>query len=440
MRKHILIVLGLLVLLGIGGLVYLGWPDTAQVDIARVQGARPEITAPRKQLIPTVQVADAVGWGDAIPTPAPGLAVVAFAKGFSHPRWLYELPNGDVLVAESNSPPRKGGGLTGWVMKTLMGKAGAGVPSANRITLLRDTDGDGVADARSVFASGLNSPHGMTLVGDTFYVANTDALVRFKYRTGATKLTGEPETVVRYPGGGNHWARNVVASADGKKLYVSVGSASNVAEGGLEKERRRAMIIEVDPATKAMRVFGAGLRNANGMAWEPRSGRLWTVVNERDMLGSDIAPDYLTSVTLGDNFGWPWFYWGGYEDARVEPKNDELRQYSRRPDYALGPHVAALGLTFAQNARLGANFADGAFIGLHGSWNRKPVSGYKVVFVPFGQRGFPEPGVKPVDVLTDFLDKDGNARGRPVGVIVDQTGALLVADDVGNVVWRVAAK
>ena len=440
MFKHVLGVLALIVVVVIAGVVYLAWPDTARLDIAAVQGVRPTISAPRLQTLPTVKIADVVGWQNgAKPTPAPGLAVAAFATGLDHPRWVYELPNGDVLVAESNRPPAKTTPtLTDRVMGFFFKKAGAGSPSANRITLLRDANGDGVAEVKTAFLTGLNSPTGMALVGDTLFVANTDAVVRFPYQAGQTRITAKPMTVARYPGGGNHWARGLVASPDGKHLYVSIGSASNIAEKGVEIEKKRAMIIEVTPENGYWRIFGAGLRNPQGMAWEPRSGRLWTVVNERDMLGSDLAPDYLTSVTLGDNFGWPWYYWGGYTDTRVEPANPGLQQYSRRPDYALGPHVAALGLSFAQNARLGANFANGAFIGEHGSWNRKPVSGYKVVYVPFGDNGFPATNAKPVDVLTGFLTKDGDAQGRPVGVIVDRTGALLVADDVGNVIWRVS--
>ena len=441
MLKHIVRVLLIAALVAIAGAVYLGWPDQARLDMAQVQGARPTISAPRQQTIPTVKIADVVGWQDgAKPTPATGLTVAAFASGLDHPRWLYELPNGDVLVAETNRPPSTGGGLTNWIMGLFFKKAGAAVPTANRITLLRDADGDGVAEVKTAFLTGLNSPTGMALIGDSFFVANTDAVVRFPYQPGQTSITAKPTTVVRYPGGGNHWARGLVASPDGKRLYVSIGSASNIGENGLDLEKKRAMIIEVDPASGWWRIFGAGLRNPQGMAWEPRTNRLWTVVNERDMLGSDLVPDYLTSVTLGDNFGWPWYYWGGYPDQRVDPPNPELQQYSRRPDYALGPHVAALGLSFAQNARLGANFSNGAFIGEHGSWNRKPVSGYKVVFVPFGDHGFPAADARPVDILTGFLNKDGDAQGRPVGVIVDRTGGLLVADDVGNVVWRVSRK
>jgi glucose/arabinose dehydrogenase len=440
MRKHILIVLGLIVLVGIAGFAYVAWPDTARLSVAEVAGVRPDITAPRIQTIPTVAVADVVGWqGGATPTAATGLAVRPFATGLDHPRGLYRLPNGDVLVAETNSPPRDGGGIQGVVMKWLMGKAGAGVPSANRITLLRDSNGDGVADQRTVFMTGLNSPYGMTLFKGQLYIANTDALVRVPYTDGQTRITAKPELVIKLNPGGNHWARNVIPAPDGKTLFVSVGSSSNIAENGMEAEKYRANILQVWPDAKTFRIYAAGLRNANGMAINPITGQLWTVVNERDMLGSDLAPDYLTRVEFGDQFGWPWYYWGGYPDSRVEPANPALQQYSKRPDYALGPHVAALGLDFANDVKLGGSYTNGAFVSEHGSWNRKPVSGYKVVYVPFGANGYPAVGTKPVDVLTGFLDDQGKARGRPVGVIADKTGAMLVADDVGNVVWRVTA-
>ena len=440
MRKHILIVLGLIVLVIIAGVTYVGWPDTAQLPADQVTGRRPTISDPRIQTIPTVKVADVVGWRDgATPVAAAGLKVQPFATGLDHPRWLYRLPNGDVLVAESNSPPRKGGGIQGFVMKLLMGKAGAGVPSANRITLLRDADGDGVAETRSVFMTGLNSPVGMTLLNGMLYIANTDSLVRVPYTDGMTKVAAKPELVVKLNGGGNHWARTLIPNTDGKTLLVGVGSSSNIAENGIDAERYRANILQVWPKEKTYRVFAAGLRNPQGMAINPQSNRLWTVVNERDMLGSDLVPDYLTQVEFGDNFGWPWYYWGGYPDSRAEQDNPQLQQYSKRPDYALGPHVAALGLAFSADAKLGARFASGAFVGEHGSWNRKPVSGYKVVFVPFAAGGFPAENAKPIDVLSGFLDKDGKAQGRPVGVITDKAGALLVADDVGNRVWRVSA-
>ncbi len=441
MRKHILIVLGLIVLVGIAGFAYLAWPDTAKLDVNQVAGKTPDITAPRIQMLPTIGVAKAVGWPKgAMPTPAAGLGVQPFATGLDHPRWMYRLPNGDVLVAETNSPPREGPGIVTRVMNFLMGRAGAGVPSANRITLLRDADGDGTAETRSTFMTGLNSPFGMTLMNGQLYIGNTDALVRVPYADGVTKITAKPERVIKLNGGGNHWARNVIAAADGKTLYVSVGSSSNIAENGMDAEKYRANILQVWPADKNWRIYAAGLRNPNGMAINPRSGQLWTVVNERDMLGSDLAPDYLTQVEFGDHFGWPWYYWGGYPDSRVEPKNPALQQYAKRPDYALGPHVAALGLTFANDAKLGARFTNGAFVGEHGSWNRKPLSGYKVVYIPFGDTGFPAAKAKPVDILGGFLNADGEAQGRPVGVITDKTGALLVADDVGNAIWRVSAK
>jgi glucose/arabinose dehydrogenase len=439
MIRHVLIVIGLVILAAIGGIVYLAWPDTAKLSVAEVAGVRPDITPPRIQTIPTVEIADVVGWRQGeTPVAATGLKVQPFATGLDHPRWLYRLPNGDILVAETNSPPRDGGGLTGWVMGKLLDKAGAGVPSANRITLLRDSNGDGVADQRSVFMTGLNSPFGMTLFKGQLYIANTDALVRVPYSDGETRITAKPETVVKLNPGGNHWARGVIPNPDGKTLYVSVGSASNIAEDGLDAEKYRANILQVWPDAKTFRIYGAGLRNPVGMAINPITKQLWTVVNERDMMGSDLAPDYLTQVEFGDNFGWPWYYWGGYPDSRVDPANPQLQQYSKRPDYALGPHVAALGLAFSDDIRLGGSYASGAFVGEHGSWNRKPVSGYKVVYVPLGANGFPAVGTKPVDVLTGFLDSKGNARGRPVGVIGDKTGAMLVADDVGNVIWRVS--
>jgi glucose/arabinose dehydrogenase len=388
-----------------------------------------------------VNVAEATGWpAGAAPTPAAGLQVVEFAGGLDHPRWLYRLPNGDVLVAESNKPPKpegSGGGIKGWFAARVMKKAGAAVPSANRITLLRDADGDGKAEVKTPFLSGLSSPFGMALVGDTLYVANADALVAFPYAAGATRIAAAPRKVADLPAGRNHhWTKSLVASADGSRLYVGVGSNSNVAEHGLEEERNRAAILEIDPATGAVRVYASGLRNPVGMDWAPGGGPLWVAVNERDEIGSDLVPDYMTSVRPGGFYGWPWSYYGDHVDTRVEPARPDMVAKAIRPDYALGPHTASLGLTFSEGARLGPRFASGAFVGQHGSWNRKPRSGYKVVFVPFAAG---KPSGPPVDVLTGFLSGD-KALGRPVGVEIAADGALLVADDVGNKIWRVSAR
>lgn len=441
--RKILIVLLVLAVIGAVAIWWLTRPDVARLAANDVTGQIPKLSETRAQTVPTVNVAKAIGWSDgAKPTAASGLTVAAFAKGLDHPRWLYRLPNGDMLVAESNSPPREGSGITAWAMKLLMGRAGAGVPSADRITLLRDADGDGVAESRSTLltaANGLASPFGMLLVGDTLYVANHNAVVAFPFKVGETKITAKARKIADLPGGGNHWTRDIVLAPGGKTFFVSVGSASNIAENGLDVEKNRAAILEVDPRTGRSRIFASGLRNPIGLAFYPGTERLWTVVNERDMLGSDMPPDYLTQVDIGSFYGWPWHYWGGYVDKRVQPQRPDLREYTARPDFALGAHTAPLGLTFAQDLRLGSRYVNGAFIGLHGSWNRVPASGYKVVFVPFDRRGLPAKGAKPIDVLTGFLDGEGNAMGRPVGVTADRTGALLVADDVGNTIWRVAA-
>ena len=350
------------------------------------------------------------------------------------------LPNGDVLVAESNAPPKPEGGkgIKGWVMGLVMKRAGAAVPSANRITLLRDTDGDGVADLRTVLLEKLHSPFGMALVGNQLYVANSDAVVRFPYEAGVTRITAPGTKVVDLPAGpiNHHWTKNLIASKDGSKLYVTVGSNSNVGERGMAAETGRAAIWEVDAGSGAHRIFASGLRNPNGMAWEPLGAVLWTVVNERDELGSDLVPDYLTSVRDGAFYGWPYSYFGQHVDARVQPPQPALVASAVAPDYALGPHTAPLGLAFSGGTSLPALFANGMFIGQHGSWNRRPHSGYKVIFVPFTNGS---PSGMPVDVLTGFLSEEGNAYGRPVGVALDKRGALLVADDVGNIVWRVTS-
>ena len=404
-------------------------------------GPAPKLPAPQSSLVPTVNVATAVGWpAGATPTAAPGMAVRAFATGLDHPRWLYVLPNGDVLVAESNAPPKKDEGfsLMGFFMNFFMKKAGARVPSADRITLLRDADGDGVAETRSVYRAGLHSPFGIALVGDTLYIANADAIVKLPYREGAPSNDATPVKVVDLPGGprNHHWTKNIIASRDGSKLYATVGSNSNVAENGMEEEVDRAAILEVDIATGNRRLYASGLRNPNGLGWEPATGALWTVVNERDMLGNDLVPDYLTSVKEGAFYGWPYSYFGQNVDDRVKPPRPDLVAKAVVPDYALGSHVAPLGLVFYGGSLLPQQYRGGAFIGEHGSWNRKPKSGYKVVFVPFAGG---KPSGLPQDFLTGFLTSDeADARGRPVGVAVDKSGALLVADDVGNAIWRVA--
>ena len=442
MRKF-LIALCLLGALLLGAFWWLARPDVAQLGASDVTGRFPKLGAIRQQTIPTVKVAKAVGWpAGEKPSAAGGLTVNAFARNLDHPRWLYRLPNGDVLVAESNSPPREGGGITGWVMNKLMARAGAGVPSANRITLLRDADGDGVAESRSVLltaANGLASPFGMVVLGNSLYVANHDAVIAFPFKVGDTRITAKARKIADLPGGGNHWTRDLILSPGGQTFYVSVGSASNIAENGLDVEKRRAAILEVDPRTRQVRIFATGLRNPVGLALNPSNQRLWAVVNERDMLGSDMPPDYLTQVDIGAFYGWPWSYWGGYVDKRVRPERPDLLEYTARPDFALGAHVAPLGLAFAKDVRLGGSYASGAFIGLHGSWNRVPASGYKVVYVPFDANGLPTKGARPIDLLAGFLDSEGNARGRPAGLSADGTGALLVADDVGNVIWRVAS-
>jgi glucose/arabinose dehydrogenase len=411
----------------------------ARLAVADGIGPRPNLPPPETSILPTVDVVKAKGWpADARPTPPEGLAVGPFAQGLDHPRWLYVLPNGDVLVAETNAPPRPedSKGIKGWFFKRYQKKAGGTVPSANRITLLRDSDGDGVADVRSVFLSGLNSPFGMALVDNVLYVANTDALVRFPYSEGQTTIGAPPTKVVDLPAGplNHHWTKNVIATADGSKLYVSIGSNSNAAENGIDQEEDRAMIWEVDPATGTHRVFASGLRNPVGMSWEPHTGALWVAVNERDELGSDLVPDYMTAVRDGGFYGWPYSYYGSHVDQRVKPQRQDLVAKATVPDYALGPHTASLGLAYSDGKRLPAPFDGGMFVGQHGSWNRKPRSGYKVVFVPFTNG---TPSGAPIDVLTGFVKENGDAMGRPVGVALAKEGSLLVADDVGNTVWRV---
>jgi glucose/arabinose dehydrogenase len=405
-------------------------------------GPNPLLPPPNPTLLPTFNIAPAKGWAAGeTPMPAVGLAVSAFATGLDHPRWLYVLPNGDVLVAETNAPPnteeRKG--IKGWILKLVKKSAGAGVPSANRITLLRDKNGDGIAETRTVFLQGLNSPFGMTLVGNDFYVANTDGLMRFPYLTGETQIIEPGVKVIDLPAGSinHHWTKNVIVSRNGSYLYVTVGSNSNVGENGMENEVDRAAIWEVDLTTGSSRIFASGLRNPVGLAWQPQSGELWTTVPERDKIGSDLVPDYMTSVKDGAFYGWPYSYFGQHVDKRVKPPRPDLVAKAIAPDYALGAHTASLGLVFYEGDLLPRRFKGGAFIGQHGSWNRQPRSGYKVIFVPFADG---HPAGAPEDILTGFVNVHGEALGRPVGVVVDRVGALLVADDVGNTVWRVTPR
>jgi len=413
--------------------------EKADVPIEQGYGPQPTLPEPKSSWIPTINIAIANRWpmGER-PTAADGFSVAALASGLDHPRTLFVLPNGDVLVTETNAPakPDDGNGIRGWVQKKVMSRAGANTPSANRITLLRDADGDGKAETKSVFIENLNSPFGMALVGNDFYVADTDAIMKFTYRDGDMKITTPGVKVADLPGGtiNHHWTKDLVASPDGTKLYATVGSNSNVGENGMEAEKNRAGILEIDIATGSSRVFASGLRNPNGPSWQPQSGALWVAVNERDEIGSDLVPDYMTSVKDGGFYGWPYSYFGQHVDVRVSPQRPDLVAKAIVPDYALGPHTASLGLTFYQGDLFPESFKNGAFVGQHGSWNRNPRSGYKVIFVPF-KDGMPSG--KPQDILTGFLNDKGEARGRPVGVKIDKQGALLVADDVGNVVWRV---
>jgi glucose/arabinose dehydrogenase len=404
-------------------------------------GPHPVLPEPEQHTIPTVKIAPARPWeGDDKPQAAAGFVVNAFAIDLAHPRMLYVLPNGDVLVAETDTPdkPEDYKGIKGTIMKKVQHRAGSGHGSANRLTLLRDADGDGVAEVHTVFLQGLNSPYGMALVGNTLYVANTDSLVRVPYHEGETQIAATPVKVADLPGGpiNHHWTKNLVASRDGKHLYVGVGSNSNAGENGIDKEANRADVLEVDPATGKARVFASGLRNAVGMAWQPDSGKLWVSVNERDELGDDLVPDYMTALQDGAFYGFPYSYYGNHLDPRVQQQRPDLVAKALMPDYALGAHTSSLGLTFYDGKSFPQRYHNGAFIGQHGSWNRSQPSGYKVIFVRF-ENG--KPVGEPEDILTGFVDAKGDARGRPVGVAVDKRGALLVADDVGGRVWRVTA-
>ena len=414
-----------------------GTASERPVDLAI--GPNPQLPAPKKTLFPTVNVAEASGWPDGMmPTPAPGLTVNQFAGGLAHPRWLHVLPNGDVLVAETDNPgtDKTGGSIKGTIQKLLMKKAGSGTGSANRISLLRDGDGDGVAEIKTPLVTGLYSPFGMAFANGELFVANADGVVAFPFQPGQTAISVKPRSVTALPSGYNHhWTKSMVASPDGRTLFVGVGSNSNVGENGLEMEKGRAAIWMIDARTGASRIFASGLRNPVGIAWNPWSGQLWTSVNERDEIGNDLVPDYMTSVRDGGFYGWPWSYYGQTVDTRLKPQRPDIVAKAIKPDFALGPHTASLGLTFSEGNRLGSQYAQGAFVGQHGSWNRKPASGYKVIFVPFAGA---QPSGKPLDVLTGFRVGD-KAYGRPVGVIVARDGSLLVADDVGGKVWRISS-
>lgn len=439
LRYTALVLVTLIVVAGIA-FYALSRPDVARFSTAELSGRVPVMASVRPESFPTIRVPEVVGFtANAAPRAAKGLAVTRFADGLDSPRSVLPLPNGDVLVAESQSPPRKDSGIEGAVMKRLMSNAGAGGASANRITLLRDADGDGRAEVKVPYLTGLNSPYGMALVGDTLYVANTDALLAFPYVAGANSITAKPRKIAILPAAGTnrHWTKSLIASPDGQRLYVGVGADSNIAEKGMARERNRAAILEFTLADGKSRIYGAGLRNPVGMGFHPVEASLWTVVNERDMLGSDLVPDYLTEVDFGDFFGWPWYYWGGFVDGRVAPDAEDRRQYVKRPDYALGAHVAPLGMSFARGPALGERFANGAFVALHGSWNRVPVSGYTVVFVPFSATVRPANAL-PITVLDGFVGKgEEQVFGRPSDAQVAADGSLLVADDGADIIWRV---
>lgn len=420
------------------GMLLAACGGSSQLPEGAAYGPDPVLPEPDPSLIPIVNVAEAEGWPQGRrPTTAASTQLTLFAEGLQNPRWLYELPGGDILVAESKAPEGSSpGGLKNWVRGLFMKRATSSGPSADRITLLRDVDGDGRADIRHVFLDGLTSPFGMALIDNHFYVANADALVRFEYQPGQSQISSPPEEVLDLTLGSlnHHWTKSLIASPDGESLYIGIGSNSNVGENGMDEEEGRAAIWQFDVASGDSRIFASGLRNPVGMAWQPDTGELWAAVNERDELGSDLVPDYMTSVQEGGFYGWPWRYYGEHVDDRVEASMPYRDHEVLRPDYALGNHTASLGLTWLGDSSLPEPFAQGMIVGQHGSWNREPPSGYKVIFVPF-ENG--EPAGDPVDILTGFME-DGTAYGRPVGVLIDGGGGLLVADDVGGAIWRVS--
>ncbi len=440
--RNLLIALGGIVLIG-GVVAWLFHGNSTDQPIALFEGTNPRLADPHPETIPTMSLAKTIGWATGrAPTPAPGLAVNRWAEGLDHPRTMLSLPNGDMLVAETSGPRgADSGGITGFAERLAMRFVGAETPSPDSIMLLRDSKGTGRADQRFVLRheDGLSSPSGMAWGNGTLYVANHNAVLAFAYPLGATTLTGTPRKIMDLPAAGNHWMRNLLLSPDGKLLYVAIGSSSNIGANGMAAEAGRAAIYEIDLASGHARQYAAGMRNPNGLAWNPASGELWTTVNERDQLGPDLVPDYLTNVPVGAHYGWPWVYWKDVIDNRVEaPMPEYLTDYTRKPEYAMGPHVAALGLVFTHGGeRLGAGFDNGAFIARHGSWNRKPASGYDVVFVQFDDHGNPH-GL-PVPVLTGFLTGDGDTHGRPTWVSWGKDGSLLVSDDTSGIIWRLIA-
>ncbi len=441
MNKHVRNLTIIFGLVGAGAVYWATRPDEAQLPLSATEGVKPQIGEARPQKIPTVAIADVARWqANDRPKVADGYTIEVYADKLDHPRNMFTLPNGDVLVAETNKPTGKSSGIVGTISDWLMDKAGAGVPSANRVTLLRDKDGDGNVDERHVFAEGLNSPFGIALAGGNIFIANTDAILWWPYTDGQTTVEGKGKVLksLSADAPNMHWTKNLLASEDGKTLYIAAGSNSNIQESGQAAEFGRARIMTYSFEKQKLENFARGLRNPVGMDFNPWTGALWTVVNERDMLGSDLVPDYLTQVPEASDFGWPHHYWGGYTDYRVQPLEPETREYEERPDYALGTHTAPLGLLFTDGLKGFASLGQGAFVARHGSWNRYPMAGYDVVFIRFNQDGEPE-GL-PVPVVTGFLDDDNNAKGRPTMLAADKTGALLISDDVGNVIWRVPPK
>ena len=439
--RKLLVALVVFVVVLLGAWFYLSSTATTDVPIARTEGTDVTLVEAKPQSIPRVNISSNVGWAaDTAPKVAAGLAINRFATGLAHPRTMLTLPNGDVIVAETDGPASQGGGIYRWIEQMMMRRMGAGTPSPNRLILLRDADGDGVAEQRfELRKDGLDSPSGLAWGAGKLYVANHNAVLAFDYVPGGTALTGQPRKIVDLPGGGNHWMRNLLLSADGKLLYVAVGSASNIGGKDMTAEKGRAAIYEIDLATSRMRLFAGGLRNPNGLDWNPASGELWTTVNERDALGPDLVPDYLTNVPIGAHYGWPWYYWRTYMDERVEaPIPQYIGEYVRKPEYALGAHTASLGMRFAAAGnRLGLAYDNGAFVARHGSWNRDPVSGYDVVFIKFDTNG--NPRGQPTPVLTGFYGTNGKIHGRPTWLAFDKTGALLVSDDTAGIIWRVIA-